>query len=166
MPATSLKQIYNFEGPFQRAFKEVMEAAGYGNVFLERSLETLPQSRIEPIFAGGNAINEEVRPDGTHVYDFFEGRLAVRIVTDRPDNQPSIIPGVMDLHEEYAAAVRAEMEERRNPFNETNLPFYAVKTIRPLATTRDMDPRWMEDYTRLEFFVQFGIRSDQWPTGS
>ena len=48
-------------------------------------------------------------------------------------------------------------------FTSTNLPYYAVKTIRQVGTQRDLDPRWMEDYTRIEFLVQFGIRSQAWP---
>ncbi len=163
MPATSKKQIYNFEGPFQRAFEGVMNAAGYGQTFVERSMETLPPSRIEVMFSAGAAINQETLADGSHVYDFYDGSLVVRIVTERPSNSPSLIDGVKDLHEEWAAAVRASMEERLTPFNATNLPYYSVQTIRPLATTRDLYPRWLEDFTRLEFFVQFGIRSYEWP---
>lgn len=163
MPATDLKQIYNFEGAFQRVARDIMQAAGYADTFIEQANDTLPESRLEITFACGNAINESALDDGSHVYDFFEGRLAVRIVTVRPSDSSSLIPGVATLHEEWSAAVRSLFEERQAKFNETNLPLYAVKTIRPLATTRDLDPRWLEDFTRLEFFVQFGIRSYAWP---
>jgi len=164
MPASSLKQIYNYEGAFERAVRDLLQAAGYADTYVEQANATLPESRIEVTFAAGAAVNEEVLPDGAHVYDFFEGRLAIRIVTVRPVDRPSLISGVATLHEEWAAAVRTSLEERAAPFTTVNLPYYAVKTIRPLATTRDLDPRWLEDYTRLEFFVQFGIRSDAWPT--
>lgn len=163
MPATSLKQIYNFEGAFERAVRDLLTAAGNADSFIEQSLGSLPESRIEVTFAAGAAVNEECLANGQHVYDFFEGRLTLRIVTVRPADRASLIPGVATLHEEWAAAVRAALEERAAPFTTANLPYYAVKTIRPLATTRDLDARWLEDYTRLEFFVQFGIRSDQWP---
>lgn len=84
-------------------------------------------------------------------------------MTERPSDQPSLIPGVSSLHEEWCAGVRAALQERNQPFNRTTLPFYSVQTIRPQGTQRDLDPRWLEDYTRLDYLVQFGIRSDAWP---
>lgn len=163
--ATDEKQIFNFEYNFERAVESILEGAGYLQTFIQGANETLPPSRIEIVFASGEATNEAIYPrdpDKT-VYDFFNGRLSLRIVTVRPDDQPSLIPGVGRLHEEWASAVRVKLQERLSPFNEANLPYYAVKTIRQQATARDFDPRWMEDFTRIDFFIQFGIQSTAWP---
>jgi hypothetical protein len=163
MPASNLKELLNFEGHFERATRDLLVAAGYADTFIQQANETLPESRLEVTFAAGAAINEEEQADGSRVYDFFEGMLTVRIVTVRPADRPSLIVGVANLHEEFSAGVRSALLEKAAPFTTANLPHYAVKTIRPLATARDLDPRWLEDYTRLEFFVHFGIRSTAWP---
>lgn len=164
MPASSLKELYNFEGAFERAIRTLLQSAGYADTFIQQANQTLPESRIEVTFTCGPAVNQEVLADGALVYDFFQGSIVVRIVTVRPADRPSLITGVATLHEEWAAGVRAALEERASPFTASNLPHYAVKTIRPAATQRDLDPRWLEDYTRLEFFVEFGIRSTAWPS--
>ena len=164
--ATSELQLFNFEYNFERATESVLEAAGYLNTYIQGANETLPTSRIEVTFASGQAINEALYPldPAQEVYDFFDGRLSLRIVTERnAEAGPSLTPGVGPLHEEWAAAVRMLLQERRQPFTETNLPYYAVKTIRQIGTQRDLDPRWLEDYTRIDFLVQFGIRSTAWP---
>jgi hypothetical protein len=165
MAATSEIRLFNFEYNFERAVEGILEGAGYLSTYIQGANETLPESRIEVTFATADATNEAIYPldpDQT-VYDFYNGRLTLRIVTVRPDDGPSLLVGVGRLHEEWAAGVRVQLQERKNPFTKTNLPYYAVKTIRPMNTQRDLDPRWLEDYTRLEYLVQFGIRSDAWP---
>lgn len=164
MPATSERQIYNFENAIERATEQILAAAGLPSL-IQGANATLPESRIEIIFATGQALNEAIYPldPAQEIYDFFDGRLSLRIVTIRPETQPSLLPGVSTLHEEWASAVRVLLQERLSPFTVANLPYLAVKTIRPLSTTRDFDPRWIEDYTRVEYLVQFGIRSDAWP---
>ncbi len=163
MPATDIKQIFNFENAFEIATQAVLNAAGYHDAFIQGGNATLPPSRIEITFATGEAMNETALQNGQHVYDFFSGMLTIRIVTIRPDDMPSILSGVTDLHSQWAAGVRAALQERVSPYTTSNLPWYAVKTIRPRATTRDLDPRWLEDFTKLEFYVEFGIRSTAWP---
>jgi hypothetical protein len=166
MPATDIKQLFNFENNFERAVESILTAGGIdsASTFIQGANETLPESRIEITFAAGEATNQAaLQTTGEMVYDFFSARLTLRIVTVRPDAQPSIIPGVMSLHEAWCATVRSLLQERVVPFTLTNLPYYGVQTIRPIATQRDLDPRWLEDFTRLDFLVEFGIRSDAWP---
>ena len=163
--ATSELQIYNFEYNFERAVESILESAGYLGTYIQGANATLPESRIEVTFASGAAINQAVYPlnPADEIYDFFNGRLTLRIVTVRPDDHPSLIAGVGKLHEEWCAGVRVQMQERRTPFTEANLPYYSVQTIRQAATQRDLDPRWLEDFTRIDFDIQFGIRSNSWP---
>lgn len=163
MTATSKTQIYAFESNFEKAVQSVLQGAGLLDTFIQGASVDLPDSRIEVMFATGEAINQAVLEDRSQVYDFFNAALILRIVTTRPDDQPSLIPGVQSLHEEWCARVRALFEERAQPFTRTNLPYYSVQTIRQTGTQRDLDPKWLEDFTRLDFAVQFGIRSDAWP---
>jgi hypothetical protein len=164
MPATSTTQIYAFEHNIETAVQGLLQSNGLLDTFIQGADASLPESRIEVTFATGEAINEAVLTNRQQVYDFFNGRLTLRIVTVRPVDQPSLVAGVAKLHEEWSARVRALLEERASPFTTTNLPYYTVETIRPLGTVRDLDPRWLEDYTTLTFLFQFGIRSDAWPT--
>jgi hypothetical protein len=163
MPAQSVRQILNFNENWQRATRDVLNAAGYCDSFIERSNCDLPRSRIEVSFATGEALNECVLANGDHEYDFYSGRLKIRIATFRPDDQPSLLPGVGSIHSEWSAATLDLLRESQRPFTTENLPYYAVKTIRLLSVNPDLDPRWMEDFTEIEFYVEFGIRSDAWP---
>jgi hypothetical protein len=165
MPAESELQLYAFEGNFELATRTVLNAAGLSDVLIERANITLPESRIEVTFAAGDAINEFTRLDGRKDWDFFSNcRLSLRIVTVRTADQPAnLLPGVIDLHETWAAGVRVALQESRFPFNAETLPFYSVQTLRPAGSARDLDARFMEDFTRLDYFIEFGIRSNAWP---
>jgi hypothetical protein len=171
MPASDLKQIYNFANNFERAGEAILEAAGLV-ALIQGANETLPRSRVEVVFQRGEPLNEAILPDGTVVYDYWSGTLTFRIVTERPETQSSLLPGVSSLHEEWAATVLSTFRQKWNPetelystpFNSTNLPYYTVKKLRPGTEARDLDPRWLEDFTRHPYFVEFGIRSDAWPT--
>lgn len=163
MPAQSEKQVYAFEGNFELATRAVLQAAGYNETLIQGMNVSLPPTRIEVIFALGEALNEAVLLNEDKIYDYFNARLVLRICTERTMDKPSLIDGVLNLHEEWAAGVRTALQERKKPFNETNLPYYHVNTIRPTGSQRDFDVRFLEDYTRLEYLIEFGIRSDAWP---
>lgn len=163
MPVTDIKQLFNYENNVELATQAILAAGGYHDAFIQGSTEKLPASRIEITFATGEATNEAVIANGDHVYDTFTGRLSLRIVSNRARNQPSLLAGVSRLHEEWCAGVRSLLQERVNPFTTANLPYYKIHTIRPLATLRDLDPMWMEDYTRLDYHIELGVRSDAWP---
>lgn len=170
MPATSEKQLYNFSNNFERAVDSILEALGIPTL-IQGANATLPASRVEVMFQRGAPLNEGVRPDGQTVYDYWSGTLSFRIVTVRPETQPSLISGVSTLHEEFAATILStfkqrwvsDPEEYLTPFTDANLPYYQVTKLRPEAEVRDFDPRWMEDFTRHTYAVEFGIRSDAWP---
>lgn len=170
MPAVSKKQLYNFGNNFERAAESIIEAAGIP-ALIQGANATLPPSRVEVIFQRGAPLNQGLRPNGDLVYDYFSGVLSLRIVTVRPDTQPSLISGVSSLHEEFAATLMELFEETKlsstneyiTAFTSANLPFYKVLKLQPQTETRDLDPRWLEDFTRHTYLVEFGIRSDAWP---
>jgi len=170
MSATSKKQVYNIDNNFERATESIFEAAGLSAV-IQGSNETLPRSRVEITFQTGQALNQGRRADGALVYDYFNATLTIRIVTERPHDSPSLIPGVSTLHSEFCATVRELLEETKSlngdystAFNSTNLPYYKVNKLQPQGEVRDLAVSpWLEDYTRLSYFIEFGIRSDAWP---
>ncbi len=118
-------------------------------------------ARKEISFDLGEALNEEVLINGKHVYDFFSARLRVRIVTSRRQAAP--VPEIVDLHDSFVADTLDLLAEEKRPFTEELLPYYAVKTLRPLGTKSDLDIIDREDFTDIDFALQFGIRSTAWP---
>lgn len=164
MPATSTKHIYNFKGNFAAATAALLATYGWSDAYIERESRRLKAAvRQEITFHLGEAINEAALADGSHVYDFYAARLLVRIVTARRENQSSPDSALRNLHDQYVAETLDALEERKNPFTEELLPYYAVKTIRPLGTRSDLDLTFFEDHTEIEFALQFGIRSTAWP---
>lgn len=157
IPATSLKQIYNFKGEFNAATRSILGAAGLQDVLIERSGDTQPLSRFEVSFDMGPP-NNETNVHGDDVYDFFEGcMLTIKLCTVRPDDQPSALPGVATLHDEFVATSYSVMEERKSPF-EGILQYYQVLKILPRGTKSGLNPQWLEDWTQIEFEIWFGIR--------
>lgn len=165
MSAPSRKQVYNFKGNIKSAAQAIIVAAGITDAYLERTNAFIKQNaRVEVSFDLGEATNQEILPDQTYVYDWYSGRLRIRIVTARRQNQTSAVPEVRDIHDEFTCTVLTAFEERLQPFTEALLPYYAVKTIRPLGTRSDLDLSYMEDYTDIEFLLEFGIRPGAWPS--
>jgi hypothetical protein len=160
--ASSKKQLYNFKGQFNAAVQSIFAAGGL-TAQIERSNATLPTSRVEITFDMGEAANQAAMA-GDVVYDFYQGnRLDIRLCTVRPLDQPSVLPGIATLHDEFCATTYALLEERLYPF--TNyLPYYQVNMIRPKGSQSGLEMHFMEDYTTLLFEVWFGIRPSAWPT--
>lgn len=163
--AQSTKQLFNFKGNFKEACLAINDAAGLTDSYLERSTEFVKQkARIEINFDLGEAMNQEVlQPGGQTVYDFFNARLRHRVCTARREDQVTAVAGIRDIHDEFVSTLLATYEERLAPFTEALLPYYAVKTIRPLGTRSDLNIAFWEDFTDVEFLIEFGIRSTAWP---
>lgn len=171
MPAENLTQLFAFESAIEAATRSILQAAGLPDTYVSQGTDNLPPAYIEVTFSPGPAINQAVRLVGTESvetldYDFYDGQLTLRIVTPRTDDQPVLPAGVATMHESWAAGVRVALREAAAPFTEARLPYHAVKTIRPLGTERGLEPPpILQDFTRLDFALQFGIRSTAWPAG-
>lgn len=162
MPTT--RQIRNFKANFRSATLAILTTAGITDVYLERSLAKLKKTaRLEVTLDLGEALNEEVLPTGIHVYDFFAARLRIRVVTARGPLEFAPAHEAADLHEGFVADVLDLFAEEKAPFTAELLPYYTVKTLKPLGTKSDLDLVYGEDYTDVDFFMQFGIRSTAWP---
>jgi hypothetical protein len=162
MPASSTKDLRNYKGHFRAATRSLLDAAGWSDAVLERTLTKLSaRARREISFDLGEALNEEVLPNGLHVYDYFPFSLRVRVVTARRQAAPD--PEIVDLHDRFVAEVLDLFAEEKRPFTEALLPYYAVKMLRVGGTRSDLDLIEREDYTDVLFNGQFGIRSSAWP---
>lgn len=165
MPASSTRDLRNFKAHFRRATAAILVQAGVDQVALERALARLKtRARLEITFDLGEALNVATLPSGAHVYDFFAARLRIRVVTGRGQTQAAPLQEAADLHEQIASTVLDCMAEENSPYSAALLPYYSVKTIRPVGTRSDLDINYLEDYTDIDFHLEFGIRSDAWPT--
>ena len=162
MAAENEKQIWNLIGVIEAAAARILEAAEVPTVLLPRANAALPSSRLEVSFTPGEATNQHTLADGRKVYDYFEGgELRIRLATERPETRASLIPGVGDLHAEFLAAVLEAFDESRRPFDDL-LPFHYVNTVRPGRHQRDLDSRFLEDFTELRFVVDVGVKETAW----
>lgn len=160
--AASTKDLRNFKGHFRAAARVLINAAGWDDAVLERELKKLSAvARKEISFDLGDAFNQETLENGLRVYDSFAARLRVRVVTSRRQAAP--IPEIVDLHDRFVADVLDLFTEERNPFTEAILPYYGVITLRPAGTRADLDVLEREDFTDIDFALQFCIRSSAWP---
>lgn len=167
MAAPSTQVIRNFKGNFRAAVAGILATAGWTDVMLERSSARLKTSaRKEITFDLGEALNLETLDTGIRVYDFFSARLRVRIVTARRSDQTHGSDEARDLHESFVADALDLLAEDKSPFTAELLPYYTVKTLRPLGTKSDLDVLAMEDFTDVEFALEFGIRRGAWPAGT
>lgn len=110
-------------------------------------------------------MNQETRDSGKRAYDYFSARLRCRVVTSRRQDQALAPDEARDLHETFVAAVLDTFAEEAAPFTEALLPYYAVKKIQPLGTKSDMNVIYFEDFTDVDFLLEFGIRASAWPAG-
>lgn len=165
--APDTKAIYNFKGNFDKATCQVLSAAGCDALFLERGLKLLKLSgRIELTFDLGEALNTHTLPDGSQVYDYYNGRLRLRVLTARRQSASFPETGVREIHDQMVCGILDALEERKGPFTEVNLPWYKVNTIRPLGTRSDFNVIDFEDFTDVDFALEFGIRSTAWPVAA
>lgn len=162
--APTTEDIRNFKGHFRRATKSILEAGGWNASALERAMKVMQASvRQEITFDLGETMNEATLDSGTHVYDYFVARLRIRIVTSRRQNQSFAGDEARELHEKFVSQTLDLLAEEKKPFTEQLLPYYAVKTIRPMGTRSDFEILYFEDFTDVDFGLEFGIRSTAWP---
>lgn len=167
MSANSTRDLRNFKGHFRAASMLAFQAAGITVAVLERSVAKLKSTvRIETSFDLGEAMNQETRDSGLRVYDYFPARLRHRIVTGRRQGQSAAADEARDLHESFVSSALDIFAEEKLPFTEAILPYYSVTTLRPLGTKSDFDVIYFEDFTDVDFHVEFGIRATAWPSGT
>jgi hypothetical protein len=166
MPALTTVSLRNFKGNFRAAVASIMDARGWSDAHLENSSATLSRrARREITFELGEAINLHTLESGRQVYDAFNYRLRIAIVTGRRPAESFPAAEARALHESMVADTLDLFAEDAAPFTPANLPYYSVKTILPAGTRSDFDPIYFEDRTDIDFAGQFCIRSDAWPAG-
>lgn len=163
--ATNTAVIRNFKGNFRAATREILNTAGWTDVVLERSMARLKATaRKEVTFHLGQQANVETLPSGLQVADYFAARLRIRIVTSRRQDQSYPGDEAHELHENFVADALDIFAYEKAPYTEALLPYYAVKPLVTLGTNSDLDILHFEDFTDIDFAIEFGIRSTAWPT--
>lgn len=162
MAAETEKQIWDVTSWIERATEQVLAKTEVPEILLPHSDRALPESRLELMFMLGEAANQHTLPDGRKVYDFFQGgELRIKLATSRPMQQASLIPGVATMHAQFVATILEALDEGREPFCDL-LPYHRVLTLRPLPVNRDLDARFMEDFTELRFQVDVAVKETAW----
>jgi hypothetical protein len=156
-------QIKNYEGWFQRAAGLILARAGIGAAFLaqEAQRSKLPASRIDVLFIKGPAAEISTNDQGDEIEDDHSARLIFTLSTKREQAQIAPLDGVKNLHEHWAATLRAAFEFKADPFRGL-LPFYTVTHLREGQNDRDLDLNFWLDYTRLPLDLRFSIHGNAW----
>jgi hypothetical protein len=167
MPAETTAQLLSIETAIEAATRTILDSAGLHENYLPRSADSLPRSYIEITATLGEAINQGIHASGDTQYldwDYYQALLQIRLLTERAPENPTLPTATSQLHTTWLGGVRAALLESTCPYTEALLPYHAINMIKPLNTTRDLEPNFLHDITTLEYQLQVGIRSEAWPT--
>jgi hypothetical protein len=161
MRATSLNDLLSFEKHFEDASIQFLSDASGVACFPATGNDYLITPRLEVIFNhnGAELPNDapiESDPELGAEYLKHEGVFEVAIVTDFALEQ------ARDLHLALVGTVRKELLRTSSNWNQENLPYYALKFLRPSGSSRDTDGDLQR--TVLSYDLKFLIRSDAFPS--
>lgn len=161
MRATSLQDLFSFEKHFEDASVGFLSDSVGIPAFPATGSEYLITPRLEVLFIhnGAELPNDapiESDPELGAEYLKHDASFEVAVVTDFSLEQSR------DLHLAIVGSVRKELLRTSSNWNDQNLPFYALKYLRPSNTTREIDGEFQR--TILTYDIKFVIRSDAFPT--
>lgn len=103
-------------------------------------------------------------------YTAYTGALTITVATPRPEAAGSIMFTAATIHEDYAANVRAVLEEHQHcgdtslaypaarrlstyfpTAGSPALPLFALRMLRPMGSPRDIDAQFMLEIMRLRY---------------
>jgi hypothetical protein len=159
MPAVSMPVLMDFEQQIETAAITIVGDATGVDCFGTLGIATLTMPRIEIESRIGEAVDPPIERGGgadeTAIdYTAFDSTLTVRIITDNTQSQSAD-------HGLIRGQVRAVLMQSQPNFNSTTLPFLAMKYIRPVATSTEVDGDF--NISSLDFNLKFTIRADAWP---
>ena len=162
MSAPDLKTLYQFEKHFEDVAETFLETATGISVFSSASGEDFVTPRIEIQFTTGEASLPDDAPIDSFPalalgeYRKHQAEFEVRIITDGTQGQSRA------NHFEYVGEVRVALLRSSTNWDSSTLPYYGLKLIRQLATTRETDGDFQ--VTTLVYQIFFSIRADAFPT--
>ena len=160
MRAQSLQDLLQFEKHFEDASVEFLSDAIGIPAFPATGSEYLITPRLEVLFThnGAELPNDapiESDPELGAEYLKHDASFEVAIVTDFSLEQSR------DLHLAIVGSIRKELLRTSSNWNDQNLPFYALKYLRPSNAIREVDGDFQR--TILNYDLKFVIRSDAFP---
>lgn len=163
MAASSLQDLFNFEAHFESAAITFVDAAipsGYATVGT-LSEATLTTPRVEVALQLGDAAGPPAPRNGgasPNNLDFREygAIFQASVVTDNAVGQTSVD------HATTRADIRALLLYSGANWDNTTLPYYDLKWIRPM----DQSYLTNDDFnvTEMAWELKFEIRDDAWPS--
>ena len=160
--ASSLQDLYQFEKHFEDAGKTFLESATGISVFTSASGDDFVTPRIEIQFTTGEATLPDDAPITSSPslsqgeYRKHDAQFEVRIITDGTQGQ------TRSAHFEYVGEVRVALLRSSSNWDSTTLPYYGLKFIRQLQTSRETEGDFQ--MTTLVYQIFFSIRENAFPT--
>lgn len=171
MPATSLAQLYDFEGQFESAAQAVLVDSSIVS-FISHTKKQLPLINTGIGFQVGPALDQltflPLAPGQTNPveqeYFRYTGVLELNISVAR-DTARSPTTDVTNFLDQIRGLVRAAFMRSQWPFQDSNLPLLRVSDIQPAGTTTGFNQVRNSDEVSLRFTVTFAIQPTAWPVG-
>lgn len=176
LPAPSIEVLLDFETNFESAGQTVLASTGITEAFISQQQVQMFAGR--DIYTGigldlGSATEElqqipkpsnwpaNTPPPAEHFrYDaILEYRLAVL-----RDKNSTNDPNVDTLFALFRSRIRNAMMLTCAPFNQTNLPYYAVSSLRPAGSTWGFEVARNIDFQNLRWALKFAINRAAWPS--
>lgn len=173
MPATNLRELFDFEGQFERAMQAVLAANGV-TAYMESQTVKLPLLNTGIGFDVSPALdvltdipaptNWPANTPPPQEYFRYTGALEFRVEVPR-DAAGNTLPGVSSMMSQIRSTIRAAMMRCCSPFTAANLPWYEIGDIKPNGTTSGRATNGVRniDFCSVRFVVTFEIRPTAWP---
>lgn len=171
MAATSLAELYDFEGQFEGAAQNILAAAEIVS-FISQQKKQLPLINTGVAFEVGPALNQltflplasgQTNPVEQE-YFRYTGTLDLRVEVAR-DTARSPSTAVDTFLAQIRGMIRGLFMRSQWPFQDSNLPYYRVSDIIPAGTVTGYDSVRNTDAVNLRFTITFAIQPTAWPAG-
>lgn len=171
VPASSLAELYDFEGQFEEAAQAVLVSSNIV-AFISQSRKQLPLINTGVDFQVGPALDQltflplasgQTQPVEQE-YFRYTGVLELSVSVAR-DTARSPGDAVASFLDQIRGLVRAAFMRSQWPFQDSNLPYYRVSDIQPAGTTTGFNQVRNADEVSLRFTITYAIQPTAWPTG-
>jgi len=159
MAATDYADLHNFEYHLESAAVTFLNAETGLDIFRTVIESNVVTPRIEVNAIISQALDPPILHGGGEFPNYTDdsewvATCSARIVTDNPRGQS-------DDHALYVSQCRTALMRSASNWDETTLPYYDLKHLRPANGMYEVDGDW--NITQLEYELIFEIRRDMWP---
>ena len=162
MAASSLPDLLQFEKHFEDAATTFLTADVGITTFISAEISDLVTPRLEIEFISGEAelpIDDPITsvPSlSAGEYRKYTGEFMVTVVTD------PTVGETRANHFLYVGKVRTSLLRSEDNWDSSTLPYYDLKFIRQIGTSRETDGDFQ--ITTISYEIRFAIRDDMFPT--